>query len=232
MRLDRSCCAWGTMPYTRRLSRPPSLAASIAQTHVVYSAIRLRRPFLLRLARSLADAKTGPNTRRWWRVWMSTSVDCFKTLAELGLDDNTIVVFTSDNGGLCTLAGQRPGPTCNLPWRAGKGWLYEGGIRVACLIRWPSGLKPAVRSTCPATRPISIPRCSSCANSLREPDAVPGWSFLGPCAARRSGSGPDGALAGLVLPARSRIGASSRCGAPPRELETGTLLRGQSYGTL
>ena len=66
-----------------------------------------------------------------------------QTLAELGLDENTIVVFTSDNGGLCTLTGQRPGPTCNLPWRAGKGWLYEGGIRVTCLIRWPSGLKPA-----------------------------------------------------------------------------------------
>jgi arylsulfatase A-like enzyme len=65
-----------------------------------------------------------------------------QTLGELGLDDNTIVVFTSDNGGLCTLSGKRPGPTCNLPWRAGKGWLYEGGIRVTCLVRWPRGLQP------------------------------------------------------------------------------------------
>lgn len=67
-----------------------------------------------------------------------------QTLTELGLDDNTIVVFTSDNGGLCTLAGQKPGPTCNLPWRAGKGWLYEGGIRVSCLIRWTNTLQPAM----------------------------------------------------------------------------------------
>ncbi len=64
-------------------------------------------------------------------------------LDELRLRDNTIVVFTSDNGGLCTLAGRQPGPTCNLPWRSGKGWLYEGGIRVSCFVSWPAGLRPA-----------------------------------------------------------------------------------------
>ncbi len=64
-------------------------------------------------------------------------------LDELRLRDNTIVIFTSDNGGLCTLAGRQPGPTCNLPWRSGKGWLYEGGIRVSCFVSWPAGLRPA-----------------------------------------------------------------------------------------
>jgi len=44
------------------------------------------------------------------------------------------VVFTSDNGGLATAEGC---PTTNLPLRAGKGWLYEGGIRVAAIVRWP-----------------------------------------------------------------------------------------------
>ena len=43
-----------------------------------------------------------------------------QSLVELGLDHNTIVVFTSDNGGLCTLSGKRPGPTCNLPWAREK----------------------------------------------------------------------------------------------------------------
>ena len=47
-------------------------------------------------------------------------------LAELKLDENTIVIFTSDNGGLSTAEGS---PTSNLPLRAGKGWAYEGGVR-------------------------------------------------------------------------------------------------------
>jgi arylsulfatase A-like enzyme len=68
-------------------------------------------------------------------------------LDQLGLTRETMVVFTSDNGGLCTLAKGRTGPTCNLPLRSGKGWTYEGGIRVPCLISWPGHLTPAVLST-------------------------------------------------------------------------------------
>lgn len=57
------------------------------------------------------------------------------TLDEQGLADNTLVIFTSDNGGLSTSEGS---PTSNLPYRAGKGWLYEGGIRVPLLVRNPA----------------------------------------------------------------------------------------------
>jgi arylsulfatase A-like enzyme len=60
-------------------------------------------------------------------------------LAAHGLQDNTIVVFTSDNGGLAVK--DQPGPTCNAPLRAGKGWLYEGGIRVPTIIRAPGVTK-------------------------------------------------------------------------------------------
>ena len=52
-----------------------------------------------------------------------------------GLAENTLVIFTSDNGGLSTSEGS---PTSNLPYRAGKGWLYEGGIRVPVLVRNPA----------------------------------------------------------------------------------------------
>jgi len=48
------------------------------------------------------------------------------SLEENGVADNTLVIFTSDNGGLSTSEGS---PTSNLPLRAGKGWLYEGGTR-------------------------------------------------------------------------------------------------------
>lgn len=56
-------------------------------------------------------------------------------LDALGLAKNTLVVFTSDNGGLSTSEGS---PTSNLPLRGGKGWLYEGGIRESLVLRWPA----------------------------------------------------------------------------------------------
>ena len=71
-----------------------------------------------------------------------------------GVASRTIVIFTSDNGGLSTLPTQRPlGPTSNLPLRAGKGWLYEGGIRVPLLVRWPGQVTAGRVSDLPVTTP-------------------------------------------------------------------------------
>lgn len=56
-----------------------------------------------------------------------------------GLEKNTVVFFMSDNGGLSTSEGF---PTSNLPLRAGKGWLYEGGIREPMIIKWPGHTQP------------------------------------------------------------------------------------------
>ncbi len=67
-------------------------------------------------------------------------------LDELGLSENTLVIFTSDNGGLSTSEGW---PTSNLPLRGGKGWMYEGGIRVPLIIRWPAARKTGSVSDAP-----------------------------------------------------------------------------------
>jgi arylsulfatase A-like enzyme len=60
-------------------------------------------------------------------------------LDRLELSNQTAVIFMSDNGGLSTSEGS---PTSNLPLRAGKGWLYEGGIREPMIIKWPGTVTP------------------------------------------------------------------------------------------
>jgi len=57
-----------------------------------------------------------------------------QALDSLGLADNTLVIFTSDNGGLSRV-------TDNAPLRAGKGHLYEGGVRVPLIVRWPGRVR-------------------------------------------------------------------------------------------
>jgi arylsulfatase A-like enzyme len=67
-------------------------------------------------------------------------------LEVMGLAERTIVVFTSDNGGLSTAEGS---PTSNLPLRGGKGWLYEGGIREPMIIKWPGVTRAGSVCDCP-----------------------------------------------------------------------------------
>jgi arylsulfatase A-like enzyme len=69
-------------------------------------------------------------------------------VAKVGQQENTLVVFTSDNGGLSTAEGA---PTSNLPLRAGKGFVYEGGIRVPLIVRWPGVVRPGTTSDLPVT---------------------------------------------------------------------------------
>ena len=69
-------------------------------------------------------------------------------LEEQGVADNTVVIFFSDNGGLSTSEGS---PTSNLPLRAGKGWMYEGGIREACIVRAPGTTKAGSVNDTPIT---------------------------------------------------------------------------------
>jgi arylsulfatase A-like enzyme len=71
-----------------------------------------------------------------------------RKLDDLGIAGHTIVIFFSDNGGLATAEGT---PTSNVPLRAGKGWLYEGGIREPMLIKWPGAVKPGSICSVPVT---------------------------------------------------------------------------------
>jgi len=73
---------------------------------------------------------------------------------ELGLREKTIVIFTSDNGGLSTSEGW---PTSNLPFRGGKGWMYEGGIREPLIVRWPGVTAPGSVSETPVSSPDFFP---------------------------------------------------------------------------
>jgi len=86
---------------------------------------------------------------------------------ELGQTDDTIVVFTSDNGGLATAEGS---PTSNLPLAEGKGWMYEGGIREPLLVRWPRVVPPGSTCSVPVTSTDFFPTFLEAAGLPLRPD--------------------------------------------------------------
>ncbi len=118
-------------------------------------------------------------------------------LDELGLRENTLVVFTSDNGGLSTSEGW---PTSNSPLRAGKGWIYEGGIREPLIVRWPAHVKPGIVVSTPVSSPDFFP------------------TFLEAAGAGTPAGGGASAHSGAVMDGRSLLPLLKGGSGPERSL--------------
>jgi arylsulfatase A-like enzyme len=93
------------------------------------------------------------------------------TLDTLGLAENTIVLFTSDNGGALQFGAN------NGPWRSGKTHMYEGGLRVPAMVRWPGKIRPGSHTPRIAlTMDIFATACA--AAGVQPPGGIDGQSFL------------------------------------------------------
>ncbi len=100
-------------------------------------------------------------------------------LESAGIADNTVVIFTSDNGGLSTAEGW---PTSNAPLRAGKGWLYEGGIRVPFIVKTTDANNAGIKSDLPVSSIDIFPTILGLAgikSDLSTMDGVDAMSYIG-----------------------------------------------------
>lgn len=88
-------------------------------------------------------------------------------LRRLGLDDDTIVIFTSDNGSLAKGGGS------NAPLRGTKGTTWEGGMRVPCIVRWPGRVPPGSECSAVATAMDLLPTLAAAAAAAGAAAAVP-----------------------------------------------------------
>jgi arylsulfatase A len=112
-----------------------------------------------------------------------------RKLDELKLRERTVVLFTSDNGGLHVPELRDHAPTHNSPFRAGKGFLYEGGLRIPLIVRFPGVVRPGTVQHTPVLQTDLVPTLLELVG--RDiPTGLDGISFAG-------------LLRGKELPARS-----------------------------
>jgi arylsulfatase A len=96
------------------------------------------------------------------------------TLDEYELADDTLVIFTSDNGGLL-----HPVATSNKPLRSGKGYPYEGGIREPVIVRWTSRIEGGRIADAPVTSVDYFPTiCAATGTSMPENRVIDGVNLL------------------------------------------------------
>jgi arylsulfatase A-like enzyme len=98
------------------------------------------------------------------------------SLEQHGLAENTIVIFTSDNGGLSSAEGS---PTTNAPLCEGKGWMYDGGVREPLLVCWPGRIGAGTTCDVPVTSTDFYPTFLEAASlPLRPQQHADGESIL------------------------------------------------------
>jgi arylsulfatase A-like enzyme len=108
-------------------------------------------------------------------------------LDDLGLTENTIVLFSSDNGGIRKLSKQDP-------WRAGKGSYFEGGIRVPLTVRWPGVVKPGSICSVPVTGLDFYPTFLEAIGAKASPDKIIDGNSLVPLLAQKGDFPKDRSL--------------------------------------
>lgn len=103
-------------------------------------------------------------------------------LKELNLDQNTIFIFTSDNGGLSGTVNPRGwsrGPTDNSPARLGKGSAYEGGVHIPLIVSWPGKVKPGSTCDVPVITYDHVPTLLEATQTpLKEKQIIDGESLM------------------------------------------------------
>jgi arylsulfatase A-like enzyme len=107
-----------------------------------------------------------------------------RTLDELKLADNTVLLFASDNGGVGGYVREgimkkgKGDVTDNAPLRSGKGSLYEGGTRVPLIVRWPGATKPGTSCGVPTVHVDVYPTFLEIAAAPKPPQALDGVSLV------------------------------------------------------
>ncbi|MBW3629016.1 MAG: sulfatase [Gemmatimonadetes bacterium] len=105
--------------------------------YAVHTPLQAKEDLKARYAAKPRTSQTNPTYAAMVHSMDQAVGSVLAAIDEAGLREHTLVIFTSDNGGL-------EGPTSNSPLRSGKGYPYEGGIRVPLIVRWP-GAVPAAR---------------------------------------------------------------------------------------
>ena len=108
------------------------------------------------------------------------------TLDELGLRENTIVIFTSDNGGLETNWSWPSPVTDNDPLRGGKVSLFEGGLRVPLIVRWPGVVAPGTTCDAPVSTCDFFPTIAQATGTTPDPDHTLDGESLVPLLTQKS----------------------------------------------
>jgi arylsulfatase len=143
------------------------------------------KPFFLYLATSMPHTPLGASADfkgKFSTPYAATMADLdravgalMKVLHDKKVADNTIVIFTSDNGPWLNF-GRHAGSAG--PFREGKGTTFEGGVRVPCIVRWPGVVKPDTRTEALAANLDILPTLVEACAAAKPKLEIDGQSFL------------------------------------------------------